>query len=115
MIEDLAQAGPMGLISADQEEAIMPRMKQAAARNLRGRPRKARPINMRARPENLSDQDLLERAIRAMGDISDKAFAEEILYVNPRTLRKYREGRPLNRLLREKLEYICYKQKAPAA
>lgn len=70
----------------------------------RGRPRQERPTRPRALPENLTDAELIARAIDKSAPMTDREFAETILLCHPRTLRKYlQEGRTLPPLAREKL------------
>lgn len=79
----------------------------------RGRPRTARPTRPRAAAENLTDAELLARAISltttvdtpdgSRRPITDAEFARDVLKCHPRTLRKYINGRALPALAREKL------------
>lgn len=77
-----------------------------------GRPRLTPPVKTRAKPENMSDIDVLNKAIEVTVDedmqqpITDKAFAEKILHCNVRTIRKYRDGRRLPALARKVCEDI---------
>lgn len=77
-----------------------------------GRPREVPPVKSRAKPENLSDVDVLNLAIQLTRDpeddtpISDKLFAETVLHCNVRTIRKYRDGRRLPKLARSVCEDI---------
>lgn len=86
-----------------------------------GRPRRKYPVRLRVKPENLSDAELLELAVRNTKDpdtgapITDKRFAEAVLFINPRMLRKRRGGQALRPLERAKcLDIAMGKSAFPA-
>lgn len=112
------RSGPAGpyvatVMPADSSHPTTSRMPKASVPPRRGRPRNPRATRLRVKPENLTDPELIARAIKvsrsaenADEPITDREFAERILLCHPRTLRKYLDGRPLPPLAREKLVQI---------
>ena len=85
---------------------------ETATPRSRGRPRNERSTRPRAAVANLTDAELLARAIATTvtddadgtrRPITDAEFATDVLMCHPRTLRKYLAGRRLPPLARKEL------------